>query len=398
VRILVIAPQPFYTERGTPIAVRAMAEALAAAGHGVDLLVFHAGEDVRMPAVRIVRAGRPRLVRKVPIGPSWQKLLCDIALYRVAARLVRERRYDVVHGVEEGAFIAERLARQRGIGFVYDMDSLMSEQLRDKGFPFSLGAPVFDALERRALRRAAGTVAVCPALVEHAGRHARGPVHLLPDFPLPGVEDAAPDQEVLAIEGFRFVYVGNLESYQGIDLMLEAFAGACGLMPGARLVIIGGGAGAVERCRARVRALADAGRAVFLGSRPPQKLGGILAASDVLVSPRTHGRNTPMKLYSYLASGKPVLATRLQTHTQVMDDSTGVLVEATRAAMGEGMRRLHQDSQLRTRLGEAGRALALGMFGRERFAQRLAAFYQEVSGGIGLAGPGGVHETEAVSV
>ena len=48
-----------------------------------------------------------------------------------------------------------------------------------------------------------------------------------------------------------------------------------------------------------------------------------LLAADVLVSPRLKGLNTPMKIYSYLDSGSAVLATRLRTHTQVLDDGTG---------------------------------------------------------------------------
>ena len=54
-----------------------------------------------------------------------------------------------------------------------------------------------------------------------------------------------------------------------------------------------------------------------------------MAQADVLVSPRTKGANTPMKVYSYLDSGVAVLATRLPTHTQVMNDETALLAEPT---------------------------------------------------------------------
>ena len=51
-RILVVAPQPFYEERGTPMAVRLVAETLCKEGHEVDLLVYHDGRDIEIPGLR----------------------------------------------------------------------------------------------------------------------------------------------------------------------------------------------------------------------------------------------------------------------------------------------------------------------------------------------------------
>ena len=59
--------------------------------------------------------------------------------------------------------------------------------------------------------------------------------------------------------------------------------------------------------------------------------------SDVLLSPRTQGVNTPMKVYSYLDSGVPVVATKLPTHTQVMTDDISCLVEASPDGISNGI-------------------------------------------------------------
>src|SRR5688572_29424716 len=58
-RILLLAPQPFYSERGTPIAIRLAATALCNAGHAVDILTYHEGEDVRMENLRVLRIPKP---------------------------------------------------------------------------------------------------------------------------------------------------------------------------------------------------------------------------------------------------------------------------------------------------------------------------------------------------
>ena len=91
-RILVVAPQPFYQDRGTPIALRQVLEALSQLGYGVDLLTFPQGEDITLPGLRIFRAANPFGIGTVPIGFSLRKLALDVSL--VAAlntRLSRPR-------------------------------------------------------------------------------------------------------------------------------------------------------------------------------------------------------------------------------------------------------------------------------------------------------------------
>ncbi|HUQ53343.1 MAG TPA: glycosyltransferase, partial [Gammaproteobacteria bacterium] len=92
-RILVIAPQPFYQERGTPIATRLLIEALQTAGHEVDVLTYHVGDDPGLRGVRVFRSPAVPFVRDVPIGFSVRKLLCDLALGWRLLTLTRQRRY-----------------------------------------------------------------------------------------------------------------------------------------------------------------------------------------------------------------------------------------------------------------------------------------------------------------
>lgn len=378
--VLFLAPQPYFVPRGTPIAVRAAARAVVALGHRVEILTYHAGETVRDSGVRIRRIERPLGVRSVPIGPSWQKAVCDAHLARAAMRLAANGSYELVHAVEEAAFIAMAIKRRLGIPFVYDMDSLMSEQIRAKNPVLLPAAAAFAAMERRAVRAALGVLAVCPALVDDARRmHPDADVALLPDTPL-NTGDEEPEPEIVAEGGVRAVYVGNLEPYQGLGLLLEAFTRVADDYPAAKLIVVGGGKpGAEARLLRRIPgSLWRSGRVRFLGPRPLERLGNILAAADILVSPRCAGRNTPMKLYSYLQSGRPVLATRLPTHTQVLTDDTAQLVAPSAPAMADGLRRLLASPDLRAALGRAGRDLAQREYGPEAFRRRMAEFYGRV--------------------
>ncbi|MEO1583956.1 MAG: glycosyltransferase [Planctomycetota bacterium] len=385
--VLLLAPQPFYIERGTPIAVRAAAETLARAGHRVDLLVYHLGDDIDLPeGVRVIRIPPVLGVKQMRPGPTVAKLRCLWGFHKTASRLVRQNRYDLVHAVEDGVFVALRLQKRHGLPFVYDMDSLMSEQVASKPGVGGIAGALFVTLETAAVRNSIHCLCVCPHLKDIASRDAPDDkLTVLTDFPL--VDPKPPEADVRdrvdrAHGESRLVaaYVGNLEPYQGVGDMLEA----------ARLLdddaaervqlhIYGGPPDAMDEMRSHYDDLVQAGVVEFCGSIPVDRLGEVLGSADILLSPRKVGTNTPMKLYGYLASGKPVLATSILSHTQVLDETHAELVEPVPAALAEGLTRLIQDEGRRSRLGRAGAALVEARHSRAAFERTLTGVYGAIA-------------------
>jgi glycosyltransferase involved in cell wall biosynthesis len=381
-RILLIAPQPFYQERGTPIAVDLLLRVLSERGDEVHVATFHEGTDVVYPGVTLHRIPPPPLARGVPPGFSVKKLLCDAALFFLVNRLVRELRPQLIHAVEESVFFARRIARRRGIPFVYDMDSSLARQLVESR-PVLRGLETFfQGLEAAACREAAHVVPVCDALAGIACSAGARRVTLLRDISLldrwAGV--AEPDlRAALGLHGPLFMYVGNLEKYQGLDLLLEGWARAAQGGAGAMsLVIVGGTAAHIAAYRQRATALAVAETVHFVGPRPVAALASLLAQADVLVSPRTTGNNTPMKIYSYLDAGKAVLATDLPTHTQVLTPACARLAPPEPAAFGLAIAELARDAAERARLGAAAQGEAQAKYSFAVYRATLRGIYAEL--------------------
>jgi glycosyltransferase involved in cell wall biosynthesis len=397
VRILVLAPHPFFQARGTPLAVRTVLEFLSSRGHQLDLLTFHEGENVEIPNCRIHRIVRPLWIRNIRPGFSIKKVVCDLFMFAKCLRMVRRNRYDLIHAVEESAFIAAAMQRLAGVPYVYDMDSSLAEQLVDAypGLQFALAT--LRRCEAVAVRHSLGVLTVCAALEDVAHGHA-------PDKPIGRVEDTtllAPEQphsgnglggESLLPAGVDgqspvAMYVGNLEHYQGIGLLLEGFRHALIRVPNAHLVIVGGLGEDIAHYGRRAVQLGISSRVHFLGQRPISALEGLFRRADVLVSPRLKGLNTPMKIYSYLDSGTAVLATRLRTHTQVLDDRTAYLVEPDPEALGDGLVELLSDPVLRERLASQAKAYVQQEFTPEAAHRKLNSFYSmmesKASGGGG---------------
>lgn len=190
-------------------------------------------------------------------------------------------------------------------------------------------------------------------------------------MPVEALPPSRPLAAGLGIEGLVVMYVGNLEPYQGIDLLLQSFARVLARTDQADLVIVGGARRDIEAYHAESRRLGIAPRVHLLGPRPVRELGALLAGADVVVSPRLRGNNTPMKLYSYLHSGKALVATDLPTHTQLVDGTVALLAAPTPDAFSDALVRVIVDATLRSRLGAAGRRLAEEHFTYRAFRQRL---------------------------
>ena len=383
-RILVLAPHPFFQARGTPLAVRRVLEFLSSRGHQLDVLTFHEGEDVDIPNCRIHRIARPLWIKNIRPGFSIKKVVCDVFMFAKCLRMVRKNRYDLIHAVEESAFIAAAMQRLAGIPYVYDMDSSLAEQLVDAYPGLQFAFPTLRRCEAVAVRQSLGVLTVCAALEDVAHGHA-------PDKPIGRVEDTTllqpqrphgnghSAESILpaGVDGHSPVamYVGNLEHYQGIGLLLEGFRHALVRVPAAHLVIVGGLKEDIAYYGRRAAQLGIASRVHWLGPRPISALEGLFRRADVLVSPRLKGLNTPMKIYSYLDSGTAVLATRLRTHTQVLDDRTSYLVEPEPEALGDGLAELLSDPVLRERLASQAKAYVQREFTLEAAHRKLGTFY-----------------------
>ncbi len=182
-------------------------------------------------------------------------------------------------------------------------------------------------------------------------------------------------KNALGIAGPLLMYVGNLERYQGIDLLLDSFKLALSQVEAAHLVIIGGAEEHIHHYQQRSQQLGLSNHVHFVGKRPVEHLAQYLEQADIVVSPRTLGDNTPMKLYSYLDSGKALLATDLPTHTQVLTSRVAWLAAPNASEFSQGIVHLIQNPHLREQLGEEARALVAQNHTYEAFSSKLTGLY-----------------------
>ena len=343
--ILMIAPEPFFEPRGTAFSEYHRIRALTDLGHTVDLVTYPFGEDRPMSGLRVFRCVRPPFLHKIGIGPSLAKIPLDISLAFTAFTRGLRGRYDAVHSHEEGIAIGIVLATLLRVPHLYDMHSSLPQQLTN--FAFTRSRIIrwsFEVLERFVIRRSRVVIVICPELkttVQAIDQDV--PCVLIENAPGLSEEEPSGTPEALrASLGLApsqpvVLYTGTFEAYQGLDLLLDAFCRVFNERSDARLVLAGGHPQQIEAMRgeAASRGIGDA--VIFAGQRPSSEIPLYLRMADILVSPRSTGTNTPLKIYQYLRSGTPIVATRLLTHTQVLSDDTAILTPATPDGFATGI-------------------------------------------------------------
>ena len=373
-----IAPEPFFEPRGTPFSEYHRIRALTELGHTVDLVTYPFGRDVSMPGLRLFRCARPPLIHDVRIGPSLAKIPLDLTLAFTAIRRAASDRYDAVHSHEEGSIIGVLLALALGVPHLYDMHSSLPQQLTNFDFTKSrVLRYLFARMERFVVRRSNVVVVICPHLAKLVSAIEPSVPSVLienapgsGDAPLHGSGDRIRRELGLGADTPIVLYTGTFESYQGLDLLFAAARHVADARADVRFVLAGGRPDQIAIAKKQAEAAGVSQAVVFAGQRPAEDIPSFLDAASILVSPRSTGTNTPLKIYQYLRSGRPIVATRLLTHTQVLDDDVAFLTAATADAFGAGILAALADPVRARSVADQARALAATKYSYEAYLAR----------------------------
>ena len=375
-RVAMIAACPFPWPRGTPIRIHRIAEAVARRGHAVHVVTYHLGQELDEPPFTVHRIPKVPVYRRTSPGPTVRKLLLlDPMLVRLLSRLHQEIGFDVVHAHHyEGLLVAASAGQ--GTPIVYDAHTLLASELPTYrlALPRRLVRAIAPRLDAYLPRLADWVIAVSQSIrdtLTRVGASSPERVHVIPN----GVEwERFPEERQIMAGGPSVVFTGNLAPYQGVDLMLEAFARLRARSPETRLTIVTDSPFTPFEALARrlgVRNAVDLRRAAF------HEQPAILAAAAVAVNPRVQCDGIPQKLLNYMAAGLPVVSFE-SSAGPLRHEVTGLCVpDGDTAAMADALERLLTDGALARRLGGAARDQARREFSWDQVAERVEDVYRK---------------------
>ena len=303
-------------------------------------------------------------------------------------RVRREFPFDLVHAQHYGGATRAQLAcRLFGWPLVYEIHSLLGEELERDRLGRGLGFRLTAAVERDVCRRAAAVIVlgepVKRVVVEEKGVAADRVSVIYPGIDLGEYAHPGAAAEIAGIAAHHEVvmYVGSIvHPNQGVPLLIDALPAIFARRGNARCVLVGGPIEAGAVYRARLGAYGD--RLVVLSGQTPEQVVALTRRADVLVHPRLACRenySVQSKIAVYLASGKPIVATDFGDYATILGATgAGRLTAVSAAALAEGVLDVLDDPDLAARLSAASRPVALELFGMERNIDRYLEVYDRV--------------------
>jgi glycosyltransferase involved in cell wall biosynthesis len=287
-------------------------------------------------------------------------------------------------------------SRKLGIPFVLEVNADLLEQRKFKGIPERGLRRLFAVwATRMCFRTAAKIICISAGLKDHLSKKWNIEDSKLIVLPCAADVDAfGPNQNPeLVRRGLGLaaepvvIWVGGYYPWHDLDLLLESFTLVLQRHPSAKLVLVGDGQ-TRQSIAQKVQKNGLQQSVIMTGAIAHTDVPAMLSIADIAVVPSAPlpanrgGTGTPLKLFEYMAAGKPIVATALNHATEVIQDGhTGLLVEAGNVSrFAEAMLTLLNDPGERGRLGQNARQQAVELYSWEQYTRRLEEIYLNVLG------------------
>lgn len=390
-KILVVAPTPFFSDRGTHIRILEEALALESRGHEVKIATYHIGSDLPESLDTTIDIRRIRRLlfwyKKLEAGPDWQKILLDIMLIRKSFYLARTWKPDIIHGhLHEGALIGWVVTKclfWRRMKLVADFHGSLTREMVSHAYLRAVGLQRLFALVERWIDNL-GDRAVASSwdnAEEISSIRTKNPVVPIIDGTRLSMFSGATDRGALRQrygipdDKVLIAYTGALIPNKGIELFLEAVPLVCAKHPEAHFLIAGF---PLDQIGEYLEKDVFQTHATVVSPLPYFRLPEILMMSDIGVDPKeATTKQASGKMLNYMGAGLPIACFDTQNNREYLGDGGSYATSGTPEALAEAIGRLIRDPELRRAKGAVGRERA-AMFSWEKSAEELEKIYLEL--------------------
>jgi glycosyltransferase involved in cell wall biosynthesis len=382
--VLVIAPTPFFGDRGCHVRIYEEIRTLRALGIESLVVTYPVGRDLDGVAIR--RSVRLPGVAPSALGPSWSRPVLDATLAATAVRAAREFQPDVIHAhLHEGIVVGAVVRALTRVPLLADLQGSLTEELADHGaFPRTgTLAAISRRIEAWLVRRPdlilVSSIASCGLVALPHIDASR--IAALPDGVDPAEFAPGPaDKDLLArlgLAGKRIVvFLGVLTPYQGVDQLLDAVPRVAEAVPDVHFLVLG--YPNEERYRAEVARRGLNALVTLPGRIAYSEAPRWLRLGEVAVSPKQSLTEANGKLLNYMACGLPTVATDTPVNRELLGEAGAYAPVGDVRALADQVAALLGDAPRRTAMSAALRARAEQIFAWPALGIQLAGLYDRV--------------------
>lgn len=388
-RILVLAPTPFFADRGCHMHIAEQTYALNRRGYTTKIVTYHLGRD--LANLDIVRTTAVPWYKKLGPGPSWHKFYVDPLLLLTAIRVTREFKPDIIHAhLHEGAILGWILKKLFNIPLVFDMQGSLTGELIAHKFPLvqtNVLREMWYALERIIDHLADVVIVQSTEMrqeVEKRFRVKASKIFMAYDgvstqLFKPGKNEALAKELTIPPNKKVIVYLGGLSPHKGVDILLDAFPLVLQSVPDAFLLLMGYPNEAHYQQRVIDMKLVEYVK--ITGKIAYEDAPKYLQLGDIAVAPKRSQTEANGKIYNYMAAGLPTVAFDTIVNRDILG-SLGIYVRdlSDTKGLASAIIELLKNNELRISLAEQVRQKAVKDYSWDSVADRISKAYAAASG------------------
>lgn len=391
-KILVIAPTPFFADRGTHIRILEEALALEKLGHQITIATYHIGRDITDEVETKIDVRRIRRwlfwYKKLEAGPDWQKIILDMMLIRKVFFLARTQKPDIIHGhLHEGAligWIVKKLLFWRKIKLVCDFHGSLVREMESHNY---LGGgflkKVFSFLEKIINRT--GDFAVVSSwenkqIISNYRRDGKVET-ILDGVNIHHYEKLLPKKELkkeleLPEDKIVAIYAGALVPNKGIEFLFGAITKVLKETNNVYFIIAGFPAEPIKKF---VKENKLEGIVRIISPLNYFSMPEILKACDLGIDPKESSTGQASgKILQYMAAGLPVVCFDRKNNHNYLDEGGYFSKEISSGGIAEGILYFNDNHMEIERMGNINLE-RVKIFSWDASAGRLDAFYKEIT-------------------
>ena len=276
-------------------------------------------------------------------------------------------------------------------GILPDEWKLAENQLTKKKKLKSIKIKFFEHLQRYVIRKADAVVAVTPGIKNYLVKHGINEnkvwfienganTELFKPIKDSNVVNELKDRLHINNDEKVVLFVGNLAPWQGVEYLIKAAPLIIKEIPKIKFLIVGDGI-LKGKLESLTNELNMGYNIIFTGGVPYEKVPQYVNISDVCIVPKRKMRTgySPLKLYEYMACGKPVIATNIAGFEILEQYNAGILVNPENSEeLSNAIVKLLKNKQLREQMGANGRKLVVREYSWESTAKKTVDVFRNL--------------------
>ncbi len=382
--ILVIAPTPFFADRGCHVRILGEVKALKEMGYSVKICTYHIGQEI--DGIETVRIPNIPWYRKLSAGPSIHKFYLDLLLLWKVLITCKTFSPDIIHAhLHEGMMIGRIASMVYRCPMVADLQGSLTEEVLDHHFIPQWRWLVQSVrwIEGRINRMPKRLIASSTQTTQLV-RERFGVKNDVIDTICDGVDLDVffPREQDLALRSSLgispddrvVVFIGVLTPYQGIDILLDSIVLITQHISNVKFLIIGFPEG---EYRKKAKMMGIEKETIFAGKIPYTDSARYLALGTLAVSPKISVSEANLKLYVYMAMGLPTVVFDNPVNREILGELGEYAKDRDAESLEQSLVKLLKDDQLATKLGEQCYQRAATCYSWRVVGDRLAEVYQK---------------------